>query len=148
MIDVDFLIERCLHFAHPHFLPHPNLFQCVEVRGRKLASGDPSEMPEWHLTSNWVCSWPQRTELNNGRHVPPCPRHHGNTRPFGEVARGVLGSKLSLYPDQCNGCCMWIGKNITHLPQKRDLGWLFNLCRQLWWCFIFSQSPGEILQFI
>lgn len=33
--------------------------------------------------------------------MPLWLHHHGNARPFGEVARGVLGSKLSLYPGQC-----------------------------------------------
>lgn len=37
---------------------------------------------------------------------------------FGEVARGVSGSKLSLYPDQCNVCCMWTGEDITLTPHK------------------------------
>lgn len=113
--DVDLWSKMHLKFA---FSPLPICFSVSRSEAEKLASGDPSGMPEWHLTSNCVCRWPRRTELNNRRHVPLWPRHHGNARPFGEVARGVSGSKLSLYPDRCNVCCMWTGEDITLTPHK------------------------------
>lgn len=54
-------------------------------------------------------------------------------------------------------CCQLTLIAITHtrhrrvcmrVQERKIWGWLSNLCRQLWWCFIFSQSPGEILQFV
>lgn len=92
----------------------------VEVRCSSLASGDPSEKPRWHLTSDLVCRWPRRTEPNNGRHVPwPC--HHGNIGPFGVVGEGDRVKAQSLSWSVLTVCCCQLTCTRLALRQHKSV---------------------------
>lgn len=94
--DGESLSKHCHVLLSLHISPFVPVL--VGVKGYKVVSGDLSERPGWHLTSNWVCCWPWRIQLNNGRHVPwSCC--HGNIWPLRNG--GGAGSKLGLFSDLC-----------------------------------------------